>query len=115
MLEPAEPSSAPAANGLVLGTYRDLWANEATDHSPALRFLVPKQRLELAPADAERLGVAQGDRVTVSSNGSSVDAEVLIRERMREGAAFLIEGTADQNANLIAGVVPAPVEVRKPG
>ena len=76
--------------GLALGTYRDLWAAEVTERSPALRFLSPKQTLELAPADADRLGVASGDRVAV-------------RERIRPGAGFLIEGTADENANALAG------------
>jgi NADH-quinone oxidoreductase subunit G len=108
-----ESASAPTHDGLLLGTYRDLWAGEAIDHSPALRFLVPSQRLELAPGDAERLGVSQGDRVTVSSNGSSVDAEVVVRERMREGAAFMIDGTAADNANLLADGAPRPVEVRR--
>ena len=55
---------------LRLGTYRDLWAAEVAEHSPALRFLAPRQTLELAPADAERLGLAQGDEVEVRSNGT---------------------------------------------
>jgi anaerobic selenocysteine-containing dehydrogenase len=73
-----------------------------TEHSPALRFLAPDQVLELSPADAERLGVAQGDEVDVRSNGTSLRARVTVRERMREGAGFMIEGTAAQNANALA-------------
>jgi anaerobic selenocysteine-containing dehydrogenase len=68
-----------------------------------LRFLMPKQTLEIAPRDAERLGVKDGDEVVVASNGSSVEARVALRERMRPGGVFLIEGTAEQNANLLAG------------
>ena len=37
------------------------------------------------------------------SNGSSVRARVELRERMRPGAAFLIAGTAEQNANRLNG------------
>ena len=37
------------------------------------------------------------------SNGTSVEARVALRERMRPGAAFLIEGTADDNANVLNG------------
>ena len=37
------------------------------------------------------------------SNGSSVRARVALRERMRPGAAFLIEGTAAENANRLNG------------
>jgi NADH-quinone oxidoreductase subunit G len=89
--------------GLRLGTYRDLWASEVTERNPALHFLVPQQKVELAPADAERLGVADGDEVNVRSNGSSVRARVHLRERMRPGAAFLIAGTTEQNANRLHG------------
>ena len=95
---------APDANGgLRLGTYRDLWAGEVTERNPALRFLAPAQRVELAVADGERLGLTDGDEVEVRSNGSSVRARVALRERMRPGAAFLIEGTAAENANRLNG------------
>jgi NADH-quinone oxidoreductase subunit G len=102
----------PPADGLRLGTYRDLWANDVTERNVALRFLAPAQRVELAPVDAERLGVASGDEVDVRSNGTSVRARVAIRERMRPGAAFLIDGTAENNANVFNGA--ETVEVVKP-
>ena len=110
---PLTDADDEAANGggLVLGTYRELWAGEVTERNPALRFLAPAQRVELAPADAERLGVAHGDEVEVSSNGTDVHARVAVGERMRPGAAFLIEATADANANAISG--GAMVQVKK--
>ena len=96
--------AAPSANGgLRLGTYRDLWANEVTDRNVALKFLAPEQRVELAPSDAKKLGLANGDEVNVRSNGTSVRARVTLRERIRPGAAFLIEGTAQHNANVFNG------------
>jgi NADH-quinone oxidoreductase subunit G len=94
---------AGANGGLRLGTYRDLWAAEVTERSPALRFLVPGQTLELSLSDSERLGVSQGDEVEVRSNGHSVKARVAVRERMRPGAGFLIDGLAEQSANALAG------------
>jgi NADH-quinone oxidoreductase subunit G len=96
--------------GLLLGTYRDLWSGEVTERNPALRFLAPEQRLELAPSDAERLKLEHGQAVQVSSNGHSIQARVAIRQRMRPGAGFLIEGTAENNGNLLAGA--ETVEVR---
>ena len=107
--EPAAPRARPGTSSpsrrrsrtwrgfrrSVLGTYRDLWAYEVTERSPALRFLAPRQTLELAPADADRLGVAPGDEVDVRSNGTNVRARVVIRERVRPGAGFLIEGLGD--------------------
>jgi NADH-quinone oxidoreductase subunit G len=94
-----------------LGTYRDLWAGPITELNPALRFLAPQQRVELSVADAERLGVKTGDRATVSQNGTAVQARVAVRERMQDGICFLIEGTAENNANLLADAWPVGTKV----
>jgi NADH-quinone oxidoreductase subunit G len=116
---PIEGTPAPSGagtvpgDGLLLGTYRDLWASEVTRRNPALRFLAPKQKLELAAADAQSLRLAPGDEVTVSVNGHSLDATVAVRERMREGTAFLIEGTDEANGNLLTNGVPPRIEVVK--
>jgi NADH-quinone oxidoreductase subunit G len=112
---PGVPAAAPTddAAGLVLGTYRDLWATDVTKRNPALRFLMPKQKLELHAKDAEQLELGNGDPVTVSVNGHSVEATVAIRERMRQGAAFLIEGTDEGNGNVLANGVPQRIKVEK--
>jgi NADH-quinone oxidoreductase subunit G len=98
----ASAASQPRQSQLLLGTYRDLWADEVAERNPALRFLVPRQRLELAPADAERLGLGHGAEAEVSANGTSVRARVAVRSRMRPGSGFLVEGTAEDSANLLA-------------
>jgi NADH-quinone oxidoreductase subunit G len=55
------PTPVPQANGrLRLGTFRSIWASEEVLVSPALRFLHPSQRVEMSPADAQRLDVAPG-------------------------------------------------------
>ena len=110
---PATPSDRPSPQDLVLGTYRDLWAADVTKRNPALRFLMPKQKLELAAKDAEALELASGDEVTVAINGHSIEATVAIRERMKEGAAFLIEGTDEANANVLTNGVPQRIQVGK--
>jgi NADH-quinone oxidoreductase subunit G len=107
------PADGPSGGALVLGTYRDLWAADVTKRNPALRFLMPKQKLELAAKDAAGLDLANGDAVTVSVNGHSLEATVAIRERMREGAAFLIEGTDEANANLLTNGAPPRIQVAK--
>jgi NADH-quinone oxidoreductase subunit G len=114
-LSPGVPAAAPsdAASGLVLGTYRDLWATDVTKRNPALRFLMPRQKLELAAKDAEALELGNGDAVTVAVNGHSVEATVAIRDRMAQGAAFLIEGTDDANANVLTNGVPQRIKVTK--
>jgi predicted molibdopterin-dependent oxidoreductase YjgC len=110
---PVAPSDRPSAEELVLGTYRDLWATDVTKRNPALRFLMPRQKLEIAATDAEFLELANGDDVTVAVNGHSVEATVAIRDRMKEGAAFLIEGTDDANANVLTNGVPQEIRVSK--
>jgi len=107
------PAAEADADGLRLGTYKDLWADYVAEENPALRFLAVSQTLELSPADAERIGVAHGQRVEVSSGGRSVTASVALRERMLEGTAFLARGTAEDPAGILAGartvaVMPAP-------
>jgi NADH-quinone oxidoreductase subunit G len=110
---PSAPSDRPSADGLLLGTYRDLWATDVTKRNPALRFLMPKQKLELAAKDAETLELANGDEVTVAVNGSSLHATIAIRERMRQGAAFLIEGTDQANGNVLTNGVSQRIQVTK--
>ena len=83
--------------------------------NPALRFLKPAQRVELSHGDAERLGLAHGDHVTVGSNGSRVEARVAVRERMVDGACFLIEGTAEGNANALLNGGHEVVSIEKVG
>jgi predicted molibdopterin-dependent oxidoreductase YjgC len=74
---------------------------------------MPKQKLEIHAKDAEALKLSNGDDVTVAVNGHSVEATVAIRERMKEGAAFLIEGTDEGNANLLANGIPQAIKVTK--
>jgi predicted molibdopterin-dependent oxidoreductase YjgC len=96
----------------LLGTYRDIWADGVTERNPSLRFLTPHQRLEISKQDAEELGIKNGEPVTVSADGASVEARVAVRERMVQGAAFLIEGTSENNANVLANGRPRRVEVK---
>ena len=110
----AGPGPAAPTPTLRLGTYRDLWAHEVTERSPALRFLTPRQTLELSAADAERFGVEQGDDVSVRSNGHSLKAKIAIRERIRPGSGFLIEGVAEQGANLLGDATEVEVEPLTP-
>jgi NADH-quinone oxidoreductase subunit G len=105
--EPSDPGS------LVLGTYRDLWVGPITELNPPLKFLRPQQRVEISPADAERLGVKSGDAVRVAQNGTSVEATVQIRERVSDGVCFLIEGTAEDNANGLLNGSPVSVTIEK--
>ncbi len=101
------------ASSLTLGTYRDLWAGPITELNPPLKFLQPQQRIELSLADAEHLGLKNGEQVEVAQNGTTVLARVAIKERVQEGVCFLIEGTAEDNANGLLNGGPVSVEIAK--
>jgi NADH-quinone oxidoreductase subunit G len=111
--EPApldRPPAAPSPNGaLRLGTFRPIWSAPEVEVSPALRFLVPRARVELSPADAQRLNLAHGARVEVAHDATTVAAEVAVRSDVPEGSAFLPE--AEGGAALTNGE-PRLVEVR---
>ncbi len=106
------PPHAPTPNGsLRLGTFRSIWAAPEVELSPALKFLRQRQRAELSPADAARLGVAHGDRVTVGSNGSRVHAVATLRAAVPEGSVFLETGLGEDSASsLDAGLVEVSPE-----
>ena len=107
-------SDSNSGDGLTLGTYRDLWARPVTELSPSLRYLVPRQRLEISVGDAKRLGLSRGDEVSVNTDSESVNAWVAIRSNLPDGACFLIEGTVDGNANVFTNGRPATVEISAP-
>jgi NADH-quinone oxidoreductase subunit G len=111
----SEEGAPAAASSLALGTYRDLWTGPITELNPPLKFLEPHQTVELSPADAERLGVGNGDEVNVAQNGTGIRARVAIKERVQDGACFLIEGVAEDNANALLNGAPVSVEITKAG
>ncbi len=98
------PLHPPTPNGaLRLGTFRSIWAATEVELSPALKFLRARQRAELCPADAERLGLAHGDRVTVGSDGARIEATVALRSAVPEGSVFLEAGIAEHSASELDG------------
>ena len=107
----AGTDGASAANGaLRLGTYRSIWAAPEVEISPALKFTVASQQVELSPEDAERLGVAPGEAIEVAQNGTSLNAVAHVRSGVPAGTAFLADGIANASANAFT---EPEVEVRK--
>jgi len=91
-----------ASNGwLTLGTYRPIWASPEVEVSPALKFLIPDQQLELSPQDAQRLGIDHGAEVIVTQNGSRLSARATVRTGVPVGSAFLADGLASESANAL--------------
>jgi NADH-quinone oxidoreductase subunit G len=80
--------------GLRLVTYRPLFSGPAVERVPELQFQRPEPEVELSPADAERLGVTNGQEVNVRSNGTSVALRARLAEDLSEGAARIAEDHA---------------------
>ena len=77
--------------GLRLVTYRSLFSGPAVERVPELQFQRPEPEVELSRADAERLEVANGQEVTVRSNGTSLTLRARFVEDLAEGAARIAE------------------------
>jgi NADH-quinone oxidoreductase subunit G len=108
----SDSESAALTNGhLRLGTYRPIWAAPECEISPALKFLIPEQQVELSPGDAERLGILHGEDVVVTQNGTRLNAKAFVRSAVPAGSAFLAEGLAAQSANVLTESL---IEVIKP-
>jgi NADH-quinone oxidoreductase subunit G len=104
----ATPAGAAATNGsdlpsrigtLRLGTYRSIWASPEVEISPALKFTVASQQVELSPEDARRLGIALGDSVEVTQNGTRVTGTAHVRTGVPPGTVFVADGIANGSAN----------------
>jgi NADH-quinone oxidoreductase subunit G len=89
------PEPAAVNGRLRLGTFRSIWNAPEVKVSPALKFLHPKLRVEMAPADAQRLELFQGDQVVVGADGQTVDATVIVREATPEGSVFIETNALD--------------------
>ena len=100
---PAAVESAPpprrTAGEHILGElrllrYRPLFSGSHVERVPELQFQRPGAEVELSSADAAARGIANGDAVTVRSNGSSVELRARVNRRLVDGVARV----ADEHA-----------------
>jgi NADH dehydrogenase/NADH:ubiquinone oxidoreductase subunit G len=76
-------------SGLRLLTYRPLFSGPAVERTPELQFQRPAGEVELARVDARARGIATGDAVTVSSNGTSLALRARIARDLPPGSVRL--------------------------
>lgn len=76
---------------------------------PWLRSLRPEPMVDIHPADAEALGISQGDPVVLSTSTSSLELKANLSLISGRGELHLIHGYAEANANeLISDVENDP-------
>ena len=112
-LEWKPPAEEPDADWpMVLSTGRMLehfHTGTMTRKTDVLDALVPTGHVEVHPADAKKLGIADGDRVKVSSRRGSIETTALVIERVAKGSIFLPWHFAEAAANVLTNDVLDPV------
>jgi predicted molibdopterin-dependent oxidoreductase YjgC len=97
---------------LLLTTGRNLYhwhSGTMTRRVKGLNDLLGEGWVDIHPADAERLGIAHGDRVTVTSRRGSVPARANVTEVSAEGVVYMNMHFAESAANVLTNPVLDPV------
>jgi NADH-quinone oxidoreductase subunit G len=106
-LPPREPAEAPqvapkkakapssGGGGLALVRYRSLFSGPAVERVPQLQFQRPAGEVELSYEDATTRGIAAGQSVTVSSNGTSRALRARVNRRLRKGVVRIASEHAE--------------------
>jgi predicted molibdopterin-dependent oxidoreductase YjgC len=74
-----------------------------------LNALVPEERVEMNARDAETLGVADGDWVTVTSRRGQVRARARVDEKIKPGTVFMTFHFAEALGNVLTNPALDPV------
>ena len=92
--EPASPAAARGSAGLRLIAYKPLFSGPAVDRTPELHFQRPTGEVQIAANDARERGIRNGQQVTVSSNGTSIDLRARIARDLAPGAVRIVRDEA---------------------
>jgi NADH dehydrogenase/NADH:ubiquinone oxidoreductase subunit G len=103
---PREPGSrSEPGSGLRLVAYRPLFSGAAVERTPELEFQRPLPEVYLSRADAQSRKIRNGQTVTVSSNGTSLELRARIAADLAAGVVRIAEEHA---ADLHATVEVTP-------
>jgi NADH-quinone oxidoreductase subunit G len=112
--KPRAPRKA-LGSALIVGSYRSIWAGPEVAASPALAFLHPRQRVEISPADARRLGLRDGaEMAVIDETGAQIHARVAVRDAIPDGSAFLQRALAVDSAESLSGQTIEIVAIPEP-
>src|SRR5207302_3511888 len=96
-----QTAPARSAQGLRLVAYRPLFSGPAVDRTPELQFQRPSGDVQISRADAVARGIRHGQKVTVSSNGTSVELRAQIARDLAAGTVRVAATDAgDLHANV---------------
>jgi predicted molibdopterin-dependent oxidoreductase YjgC len=98
--------------GLILSTGRTLYHYNAATQTRRERGLTAKQPeafVEMHPRDAKRRGIADGDRVEVSSRRGSVEVQAIVSRQVRPGCVWMPLHFTEARANVLTNDMGDPV------
>jgi NADH-quinone oxidoreductase subunit G len=96
-----KPGDSRPGGGLRLISYRPLFSGAAVERTPELQFQKPDAEVQLSSADAKERNIRNGQTVTVSSNGTSVELRARIARDLTAGAIRIAqEHAADLHATV---------------
>lgn len=103
-LRPIEPAPLAGSNGLTLVAPRLLYdGGRLLAEAEVVQQRLVQPALLLSGADAEKLGVTNGDSVTVSQNGTGVTLPVLVNRTVPAGVAVVARNLAGRPAEKLVG------------
>ena len=97
---------------LILSTGRSLYhfhTGTMTRKVAGLNIIEPEAAVEINPEDASRLGIAQGDKVKISSRRGEVVVKAKITDSFAPGVVFMTFHFAESAANIITNPKLDPV------
>jgi NADH dehydrogenase/NADH:ubiquinone oxidoreductase subunit G len=98
---PPLPEPEIKGEGLRLVSYKPLFSGPAVERVEELQFQRPPAEVELARDDAKARGIANGQTVTVSHNGTSVQLRARVAKDLRAGVVRI----AREHAGDLRGTV----------
>jgi predicted molibdopterin-dependent oxidoreductase YjgC len=96
-----EPPAKPEGKGLRLIRYKPLFSGPAVERVHELQFQRPLREVELSAEDAEPRGIASGETVRVSHNGTSLELQARVSAALRAGVVRI----AAEHAGELGGTV----------
>jgi len=95
---------------LITGRIREHYNNGSmTRRSLGIGEIVPEEGLEINPSDAKRLGINNGDFVTLSSRRAKIRVKAKISERVQQGNLFMTFHFSEALSNFLTSEHRDPI------
>lgn len=109
-IPPADPIDAEYPLTLTTGRRLQHYHSGSMTHRVAgLNTLLSEERMEIHPADAEPLGLADGEMAVIASRRGEIKARVQLTDRIKPGVVFMTFHFAETAVNLLTIATLDPV------